>query len=170
MLFSRTSKLTSKDTGTFNEIERYLSEQPLSDSNVDILSQWRSIKAVYPTVAQMARSLLAVFLTSLPVQRQFNVGCDTCTYRRGKLQGETIRKIMILKHSDKDLIDPGLLDDYQLAEWEDHKNETSIARKTTFDEKVLAASLHFDHAVADDVVGDEPPAERTRKRHQRRWS
>lgn len=127
---------------------------------------------MYPTVARMAQDLLAVFLTSLPVERQFNVGRDTCTYRRGKLQGETIRKIMILKHGDKDLIDPGLLDDYQLAEWEDeeihHKNETSIARKATFDEKVLAASLHFDHAMSDEDVGDEPPAERTRKRHQRR--
>ena len=47
----------------------------------------------------MAQDLLAVFLTSLPVERQFNVGRDTCTYRRGKLQGETIRKIMILKHA-----------------------------------------------------------------------
>lgn len=28
-------------------------------------------------------------------------------------------KIMILKHGDKDLMDPGLLDDCQLAEWED---------------------------------------------------
>lgn len=155
-------------------MERYLSEQPLSDSNVDILSQWRSIESVYPTVARMARDLLAVFLTSLPVERQFNVGRDTCTYRRGKLQGETIRKIMILKHGDKDLVDPGLLDDCQLAEWEDEethqKNETNIARKATFDEKVLAASLHFGNAMSEeDVSGKpEPPAERTRKRHQRR--
>ena len=120
----------------------------------------------------MARDLLAVFLTGLSVERQFNVGRDTCTYRRGKLQGETIRKIMILKHGDKDLVDPCLLDGYQLAEWEDEeihqKNETSIARKATFDEKVLAASLHFDHAVSEEDVGDEPPAERTQKRHQRR--
>lgn len=71
--------------GTFNGVERYLSEQPLSDSNVDILSQWRSIESVYPTVTQMAQDLLAVFLTSLPVERQFNVGRDTCTYRHGKL-------------------------------------------------------------------------------------
>lgn len=80
------------------------------------------------------------FLTGLPVECQFNVGCDTCTYRRGKLQGGTIRKIMILKHGDKDLIDPGLLDDCQLAEREDEethqKNETNIARKATFDERV----------------------------------
>jgi len=151
----------------------YLSDQPLSDSNVDILSQWRSIESIYLTVAQMAKDLLAVFLTSLPVERQFNVGRDTCTYRRGKLQGETICKIMILKHGDKDLMDPGL-DDCQLAERENEgtyqKNKTNIVRKATFDEKVLAASLHFDNAMSEEDVSDkpEPRAERTRKRHQRR--
>lgn len=153
-------------------MERYLSEQPLSDSKVDILSQWRSIESIYPTVARMAQDLLAVFLTSLPVERQFNVGRDTCTYRRGKLQGETIRKIMILKHGDKDFMDPGLLDDDQLAEWEDEemyqKNESCTARKATFDEKMLAASLCFDHVVSEEDPNDQPPAERTRKRHQRR--
>lgn len=61
-LFSQASKPASKDTGTLNEMESYLSEQPLLDSDVDILSQWRSIESVYPTVAWMAWDLLAVFL------------------------------------------------------------------------------------------------------------
>ena len=155
-------------------MKRYLFEQPLSDSHVDILSQWRSIEAVYLTVAQMARDLLAVFLTSLPVERQFNIGRDTCTYRCGQLQGENIRKIMIRKHGDKDLIDPGLLDDCQLAEWEDEetyqKNETSIARKATFDRKCSLHPSNFDHTMSEEDVDDKPesPTERSRKRHQRR--
>jgi hypothetical protein len=79
-------------------MERYLSEPPLSsDSKLDILEHWRSIGSIYPTVARMARDLLAVFLTGIDIERKFNIGRDTCTYRRGHLQGETIRKIMILK-------------------------------------------------------------------------
>jgi len=48
------------------------------------------------------------------------------------------------------------------------KNETNIARKATFDEKILAASLHFNNAMSEEDVGDklEPPAGRTQKRHQ----
>ena len=79
---------------------------------------------------------------------------------------------MILKHSDKGLLDPGLLDDCQLAEWEDEethqKNATNIARKATFNEKVLTASLHFDNAMSEQDVSDklERLAERTQKWHQ----
>lgn len=71
---------------------------------------------------------------------------------------------MTLKHGDKDLMDPGLLDDCQLAEWEDEethqKNETNIVRKATFDEKVLTASLHFDNAMSEEDVGDKPNHQR----------
>lgn len=65
---------------------------------------------------------------------------------------------MILKHGDKDLIDPSFLDGYQLAEWEDEaiqqKNETSIAREATFDGNTLAASLHFDQTMSEEDVDD----------------
>lgn len=55
----------------------------------------------YPTVAKMARDILAVPSSAVGVERMFNSGRDTCTYRRGNLLGQTVKEIMIVKHDQR---------------------------------------------------------------------
>jgi hypothetical protein len=155
-------------------MEQYLSEQPRScDSKIDLLEHWRSIESIYPTVARMARDVLAIFLTGVAIERQFNIGRDTCQYRRGKLQGGTIQKIMILKDANPALSDQGLCSDEHLSvEWEDEeaiqKHENIISRQAITEEKLLAQSLTFDHSAVELDNDDQPPAARTRYFENRR--
>jgi hypothetical protein len=150
-------------------MQRYLSEQPLSSNpKLDILEHWRSIESIYPTVARMARDLLGIFLTGVAIERQFNIGRDTCTYRRGHLQGRTIRKIMILKDADPALTNHDLCnDEYLSIEWDNEeamqRHENALARQAVNEEKVLARSLTFDHS-AIESDNEQPPAARTQNK------
>ncbi|KAJ5666156.1 HAT dimerization [Penicillium maclennaniae] len=169
-LFSHSSKLMAKNPTRQNEMERYLSDQPTvsPDHKICILDHWQAISPMYPTVARMARDLLAIFLTSVPTERQFSSGRDICHYRRSKLQGPTIEKIMILKHALPEF-GSSIFDDDISAEWDDEgviqQQQKSRKQVATKDEIQLARSLEFDHSMAEE---DDPPAERTRHRQFRR--
>ena len=93
-----------------NEMKRYLDGKEVLPAKQDILECWQFLEPKYPTVARMAKDILAIPLAGVGVERVFNLGRDTCNYRRGHLHGETIKKIMIVKHAhQKEMIDEILL-------------------------------------------------------------
>jgi hypothetical protein len=49
----------------------------------------------------MARDVLAIPATEVGVERLFNVGRDTCHYRRNRLNGKTIEMIMVIKYFER---------------------------------------------------------------------
>ena len=84
------------------EAIRYLQTPPLNIFNQpDPLKCWKVLEAEYPTVAQMARDVLAIPATGVGVERLFNVGRDTCHYRRNRLDGKTIEMIMLIKYFER---------------------------------------------------------------------
>jgi hypothetical protein len=49
----------------------------------------------------MAHDVLAIPATEVGVERLFNVGRDTCHYRRNRLNGKTIEMIMVIKYFER---------------------------------------------------------------------
>ena len=88
-----------------SEAIRYLQTPPLNIfKQPDPLKCWKILEAEYPTVAQMARDVLAIPATGVGVERLFNVGrdtYDTCHYRRNRLDGNTIQIIMVIKYFER---------------------------------------------------------------------
>jgi hypothetical protein len=85
-----------------SEAIRYLQTPPLNIfKQPDPLKCWKILEAEYPTVAQMARDVLAIPATGVGVERLFNVGRDTCHYRRNRLDGNTIQMIMVIKYFER---------------------------------------------------------------------
>jgi hypothetical protein len=78
---------------------RYLQTPPLNTfKQPDPLKAWKVLEAEYPVLAEMARDILGIPATGFGVERIFNVGRDTCHYRRNRLNGETIEMIMLIKY------------------------------------------------------------------------
>ena len=63
-----------------NEMERYLEGQEILPSKLDILECWQFLEPRYPTVARMAKDILAIPLAGVGIERVFNLGRDTCNY------------------------------------------------------------------------------------------
>ena len=83
-------------------MERYLDNEHLTRIDRPILELWKLIDKVFPTVARMARDILAIPLSGVGVERVFNMARDVCHYRRSRLHAEQIRQIMLIKHGDQD--------------------------------------------------------------------
>jgi len=116
----------------------------------NILELWQILEPQYPTVARMAKDILAVPLHGVGVERNFKMGRDTCNYRRGHLHGDTIKKIMELKHAhQKELVDEVLLSNAELKremmEDVDVIAKKEIKKDTASEEEKLAQSCHFDY-------------------------
>ena len=81
-----------------SEAMRYPRTPPLNVfKQPDPLRCWKILEVEYPTVAQIARDVLAIPTTGV-VERLFNVGRDACHYRRNRLDGKTIKMIMVIKY------------------------------------------------------------------------
>ena len=63
-----------------------------------LLDWWSKNGNQYPGLALMARDVLPVPISSVAVERVFNMARDIVSYRRGQLKPETIRKLMITKY------------------------------------------------------------------------
>jgi hypothetical protein len=85
-----------------SEAVQYLRTPPLNIlKQPDPLRCWKTLEPEYPTLARMARDVLAIPATEVGVERLFNVGRDTCHYRRNRLNGKTIEMIMVIKYFER---------------------------------------------------------------------
>ena len=62
---------------------------------------WKTVQNEFPTMAIMARDILAIPASKARVERLFNKGRDICHYRRNQLSGQTIEDAMIVKLWEK---------------------------------------------------------------------
>jgi len=151
-----------------NEMERYLDGKEVLPVKLDILECWQFLEPQYPTVARMAKDILAIPLAGVGVERVFNLGRDTCNYRRGHLHGETIKKIMIVKHAhQKDMIDEILLSEMELKKeaMNDDKNSPEAEEDNYLvgEEEKLAQSCHFDYQETAQAAAKEAAMEKARE-------
>jgi hypothetical protein len=85
---------------TRQEGESYLSTPPvINGDSSDILGWWKRSETTYPRLAQVAKDILAVQIAQVGVERVFNIAKDVIGDRRHRLSAQTIRQIMIVKHT-----------------------------------------------------------------------
>lgn len=83
---------------------------------------WKDHQREFPNLARIARDIMSIPATGAGVERLFNSARDICHYRRGSLNPETIRDIMLymcttrfdLKEEQR-LILQGYLMDHEMA-------------------------------------------------------
>jgi hypothetical protein len=86
-----------------SDIDRYFEDDVVSvdestsqDKNW-LLSWRRAHRKEYPRLAAAARDYLAIPASSVSVERLFNKGRDLLGVRRNSLNGETMRRLMLLR-------------------------------------------------------------------------
>lgn len=86
-----------------SDIDRYfeddvitVDESVIKDKNW-LLSWWRAHSNEYPRLAAAARDYLAIPASAVSVERLFNKGRDLLGVRRNLLNGETMRRLMLLR-------------------------------------------------------------------------
>lgn len=75
-----------------SEVETYLNS-PQSDSSTDIL-QWWKYQNIYPILSAMARDVLCVPATSVPVERLFSEAAHILTKLRCSLGNDKFRALI----------------------------------------------------------------------------
>lgn len=91
------------------EFQKYLGF-PLSNPNVNCLDYWRSQQTELPQMTRMARDVLPVQGSSVPVERDFSMGADLIVPTRCSLKHNTIRAVMCLKSWLKNLSETGIIE------------------------------------------------------------
>ena len=70
----------------------------------DPLEWWVKHEHDFPNLGKMACDILAVPALGAGVESLFNIARDICNFRRGRLHGETIRKLIKMRHHDHDVL------------------------------------------------------------------
>ncbi|OAF57249.1 hypothetical protein VC83_04624 [Pseudogymnoascus destructans] len=81
----------SPSSTSYNEAERYLNAPVVSaDADTPVLLVWKTLELSYPSVAKMARDILAVPATGTGVERIFNIARDIHEYHRAQMSMTTV--------------------------------------------------------------------------------
>jgi hAT family C-terminal dimerisation region len=121
-----------------------VTQDTVSTRTCDILDIWRIIESQYPTVACMAKNILAIPLAGVGMEQVFNLGYDICIYHWGHLHGTTIQKIMLTKHAHhNEMIDEILLSEAELKK-KSMKDTESDTEYVALEKEKLAQSCCFD--------------------------
>jgi hypothetical protein len=85
-----------------DEIESYLKENIIPLHTKDsILIYWEERKHEFPILYKMAMDILAIPISSAPVEREFSLAKLVCLPNRNRLKAETIKKLVLLKSWNK---------------------------------------------------------------------
>ena len=87
------------NTPALEELEDYLAE-PLEElkNRGSILQYWRKRESLYPTLAKMAKDVLACPASSAPSERQFSLSGNTQTKKRNRISAQTLETMVLLRN------------------------------------------------------------------------
>ena len=77
------------------EVQMFFTEAPIAKQD-DPLSWWRENEGRFPTLSNLARSLLCIPATSTPVERIFSVAGNICSQKRTSLTREHVDMLTFL--------------------------------------------------------------------------
>ena len=98
-------KITARSAG--KDLEKYLADPVVEEAIV--LNWWKTIGSEqYPSVARMARDVLSIPATSVPVERAFSSGGQMVTDIRNRLSADTVNAAQCLRSWWKGPIKEGL--------------------------------------------------------------
>ncbi|KAJ5033214.1 hypothetical protein NUH16_003130 [Penicillium rubens] len=103
----------------YNELTKYLQSDTIKGS---VRIFWKDHQRKFPVLASVAGDIMSIPATGAGVERLFNSARDICHYRRGSLNPETIRDIMLymcttrfdIKEEQRLILQEYLLD-YEIA-------------------------------------------------------
>jgi len=83
------------------EVQRYLTAPVAVIKDQSPIARWKVHASEYPTVARMAREILSIPVTSVPVERLFSSARDILPYRRNRMGHDMITALMVAKSWDR---------------------------------------------------------------------
>ncbi|KAM3837993.1 E3 SUMO-protein ligase ZBED1-like [Diretmus argenteus] len=83
-----------------HEVQRYFTERPL-DKNKDPLEWWRENEKAFPTLSNVAKSVLCIPATSTPAERIFSAAGNICSQKRASLTPEHVEMLTFLTLNSK---------------------------------------------------------------------
>jgi hAT family C-terminal dimerisation region len=85
-----------------SEAKRYIST-PVAKvkTSYNPLVLWKDLEEEFPTLAEMAKDILAIPAAGVGTERRFSEGRDVVTYRRSNLNPATIENLMMIRHHEK---------------------------------------------------------------------
>ncbi|KAJ5742120.1 hypothetical protein N7533_011529 [Penicillium manginii] len=126
----------------YDELTKYLQSDTIKGS---VRIFWKDHQREFPVLASIARDIMSIPATGAGVERLFNSARDVCHYRRGSLNPETIRDIMLYMCTTKFDIEEEqrlILQEYLL----DHEIAASA--------EALDVQTHTFEAISDDEEED----------------
>ncbi|KAG5462785.1 MAG: ribonuclease H-like domain-containing protein [Olpidium bornovanus] len=94
------SRLFKKGTQPMTSVEAKINAYAFleqADGDLDILAFWRSRSTEFPTLAKMARNVLAIQATSAPSERVFSSGRRVLRWDRTRMSPETLEMLVLIK-------------------------------------------------------------------------
>jgi hypothetical protein len=92
-------------TAFISDIDRYLDFPTIDGDGIEdadwVLNWWRDHEKEYPIMSQVARDYLPIQAAEVDVERLFSGGRDLVGLQRHSLSDETMKVLMILKHSQQ---------------------------------------------------------------------
>jgi len=79
------------------EVQGYLTAAVAVIKDQSPIAWWKVHASEYPTVARMARDILSIPVTSVPVERLFTSARDILPYRYNRMGHEMITALMVAK-------------------------------------------------------------------------
>ncbi|KAH9801067.1 BED-type domain-containing protein [Citrus sinensis] len=91
--------VVGESSTALSDLDRYL-EDPLvkRTPDFDVLQWWKMNKGKYPILAEMAKDLLAVPVTTVASESAFSTGGRTLSPHRSRLHPDTLKAIMCSQH------------------------------------------------------------------------
>ena len=71
---------------------------PTLKNRGSILQHWRKRESLYPTLAKMAKDVLACPASSAPSERQFSLSGNTQTKKRNRISAQTLETMVLLRN------------------------------------------------------------------------
>lgn len=84
-------------TGKCNDLDKYMLEPLLKQSEFDILSWWKNKKEEYPILSQMARDVMAIQVSTVASESAFSAGGRVIDPYRSRLDPEMVEALICTK-------------------------------------------------------------------------
>jgi hypothetical protein len=81
------------------ELDLYLADETRIDNSMNVLNYWNLNKSLYPTLAQIAKRVLAIPATNTTVERLFSHSGSTVTNRRTGLDADKVNNLLFIKRN-----------------------------------------------------------------------
>ena len=129
------------------EVSKYLNSPLVPLMRGDPLPWWKDNADEFPTLARMARDILSIPLTSVSVERIFSSARDVIPYRRNRLSGKMVERLLIAKSWHQNQTHGNT----PTAESDDHEHsDTEILAMNILDSEFLQQMVPQDCLTSDE--------------------